>query len=119
MDGVTFQNTGAGEITSDEIGVVIPVDRFPRGDARQNALSSAGETGEEMRLDEAFADEKIRLRRHTVDAKLTAGGKGSDGDHILLSGAVMNDDVFVFYDFLTEFFNQLCPGGAAVAAGGN
>ena len=72
-----------------------------------------------MGLDEAFADEQICFHGQTVDAKLTAGGKRTDGDHVFFRRAVVNDDSFGFYDFSAEFFNQFFFRGAAVAAGGD
>ena len=119
MDGVTLQNAGAGERTCNEVCVVIPSYCCLRGDTRQNALSSAGEAGEEMGLDEAFADEQVGILCQTVDTQLTAGGKRTDGDHVFFRGAVVNDNSFGFYDFSAEFLNQLFFRGAAVAAGGD
>ena len=47
----------------------------PRADAGQDALASAGKTGEKMRLDKAFRDQQLRFRRGPVDDQACAGGQ--------------------------------------------
>ena len=119
VDGISIQNTRAGEGAGDELRVVIPEHRFRGGDAGQHALASAGETGKEVGLNETLADQQVCFRRNAVDPKCSAGRQGADGDHGIFVRAVVNDEMFLFGNFRTEFFYQFCLCGAAVAACGD
>ena len=54
MNGILLQHAGFGEGAGNGLEGMVFLDGFLRADAGQNALSSAGETGEEMGLDKAF-----------------------------------------------------------------
>ena len=104
--------------TVNQRGAVVGVYGLCGTDAGQYAFSSAGKSGKEMRLDKPFRDQKIRLGCQGVDSQRRAGGQNTqiNGGTLL---AVMDYDMFPAADFRAKFPDQLLPGSAAVASGGN
>ncbi len=59
----------------DEFGTVVRQDRLVAGHAGEHALASSGETGEEMRLDEALRHQQVCPDRESVEDKFSSGRK--------------------------------------------
>ena len=118
VNGILFQAPAVGVGTVNQRGAVVGVYGLCGTDAGQYAFSSAGKSGKEMRLDKPFRDQKIRLGCQGVDSQRRAGGQNTqiNGGTLL---AVMDYDMFPAADFRAKFPDQLLPGSAAVASGGN
>lgn len=76
------------------------------GNARQDGFTAARHAGEEMRFNEAFGNEQVCIGRELVDAAVATGRQGADADHVFVVAADMDDEFFMFGDFLAVFSDQ-------------
>ena len=104
---VAVERSGAGAFVRDEFRAVVRKHRLPRGHAREDRFAPAVKAREEVRLDEALRDEKIRLDRGLVELQASAGGQDSAIDHGRIVAAVVHDDFLPRDDFFPEFPDQL------------
>lgn len=84
---------------------------------RQDALSSAGEAREEMRLDEAFCDEQLRFGGQRIDHQRRTGGQDTDLRAALRTKRVVDDDLFRRTISGPSLCSRLLHVGLPVAAG--
>ena len=59
-----------------------------------------------MRFNEAFGNEQVCIGCDLVDAAVATGRQGADADHVFVVAADMDDEFFMFGDFLAVFSDQ-------------
>ena len=116
MDRISLQYARTGLRRMDEHAAVVGQNSFHSGDARQDAFPSTGESRKEMRLDKSFRHKQIRLRRHTIHPQFAAGRKNAQIRLQRIVMRFMDDDGFVFDDFIAELFLQFLQCRAAMHA---
>ena len=119
MEGVALQDAGAGAGRVDELGAVVAQHGDLVAHAGKHALAAAGETGEEVGLNEALGDQQVGLSGHLVDDQLGAGGEHADLHVAFGVPAVVADELLLVGDLLAHLVHQLLVAGGAVEAGGD
>ena len=117
VNRVSVEISGPCEGTPDEFRAVVRQHGFAGGDAGQHAFPSAGESGEEVRLDESLRHQQIGFDRQPVEDQFPSGGKRSKTDQHGCVGGVMHHDSLLFDDLFPEFGNQFLFCRSAVEPG--
>ena len=89
-------------IPAREQGAVVPQDCPPGTDTGKDTLSSPGEAGEEVRLNKALCQQKLRFGGNSVYTHGSAGGKCPQIDHIFGVVAVMDNNVLVVENLVPQ-----------------
>ena len=118
VKGVALQNARAGIGRSDERAAVVAQHRRLIADAGQDALPPAGETGEEVRLNETLRNEQVGVHRRPVDDQRCAGGQNADLNIGFRVKGVVNDDFLGTRNFLPQLCFQLGGRCEPVETGG-
>ena len=106
MDGVSLQNPCAGLGAVDEFRAMVCQNRDLAGNARQDGFTAARHAGEEMRFNKTFRNEQVSISCHLVDAAVPTRWQRADADHVFVVAADMDDEFFMFRNFLAVFINQ-------------
>ena len=80
-------------------------------------LRPPGETGEQMRFDEALRQEKICLLRNAVDDAFSAGRERPDPDLIGISSRYMHHDLLPVHDLLAILIDEFLMRRRSVEPG--
>ncbi len=116
MDRIVAQVPGARVRRCDEFGAMVCHDGFAGGDTRQDAFPPAGESGEEMGLDEALGDNQFGFHHTPVQDQPAAGRQAADFHERIRVIGVMDDDFLAAENLLAEFLGEFAMGCLAVAA---
>ena len=119
VDGVALQHAGDRVGIGDGLVAVVLVDGGGVADAGQDALAPAGEAGEEVRLDEALADQQVAVHGDLVAEELGAAGQVAHLDEVVRLKGVVHGDLLVVHDGVAEHAPLLLLGGGPVQAGGD
>ena len=89
-----------------ELAVVVVHDGLVAGDARQDGLAAAGETGKEVRLNKALGKQQIAIGSNLVDDALAARRQGADLFHHAVIGRDVHNDFLVGNNLLAILVDE-------------
>ena len=90
-----------------KLTVVVVHDGLVAGDAGQDGLAAARETGKEVRLNETLCKQQIAFGGNLVDDALATRRQGADLFHHAVVSRDVHNDFLVGNDFLTVLVDEL------------